>query len=232
MLCIKFSVLQLYRRIFFVSKAFNVAYWAIGGFVLGYSIAQTFAAIFQCVPIRVLWDPTAEGHCIDASLAATLLAAFNVVTDVAILILPMPILWSMQMSVQQKLQITGMFLLGGFVCVASIYRCVVIHTLSTTDPTWQDVPTDVWTMAELGVAIIAACLPTFKPLFSWRQRRRSSNSAMTTLGEPKGQSNANLSLQQSHSNPAQSANFQHLGVLSGLDDLENAKKSTFRLQGW
>ncbi|KAG8534136.1 uncharacterized protein KY384_000980 [Bacidia gigantensis] len=154
MLCIKYSILCLYYRIFFVSRGFTIAVWVIGAFVMGYSIAQTFAAIFQCTPVPALWDPYTHGHCIDTSLAATVMAAFNVATDFAILILPMPILWQMQIPSRRKLQIMGIFLLGGFVCVASVYRCVVIHTLSPSDPTWSDVPTVLWTMAELGVAIV------------------------------------------------------------------------------
>ena len=232
MFCIKASILYLYRRVFFVSRGFNIALWAIGLFVFGYSVAQTFAAIFQCVPIPAVWDPKVKGDCINTSLAATILAAFNVATDFAILILPMPILWQLRMPTQQKLQIMGMFLLGGFVCFASIYRCVVIHDLSLVDPTWSFVSINTWTMVELGIAIVSACLPTLRPLFSRTLKKLGSNSEQGGATTAMQQSSPSLSLHQSSSNPAQSSKFAHLGVLGDLSDLENGKRGNVRVENW
>lgn len=114
LVCIKASLLYLYYRVFFVSRTFIITLWAVGIFVVCYSIPQIFCAIFQCTPIDANWDPTVKvNFCINIDVAATVLAGLNVLTDFALLILPMPLLYQLQMPTTQKYQIMGTFLLGG-----------------------------------------------------------------------------------------------------------------------
>lgn len=51
-------------------------------------------------------------------------------------------------------------------CIISAVR---IHTLrqaaETSDPNWNNVDAAVWSFLELAIAIIAACLPTLRPIF-------------------------------------------------------------------
>ena len=65
------------------------------------------------MPIDSNWTPGKPHYCINTALGATIIAAFNVLTDFMILILPMPLLYKLQQPTKQKLQIMGMFLLGG-----------------------------------------------------------------------------------------------------------------------
>ncbi|CAF9922359.1 MAG: hypothetical protein ALECFALPRED_002066 [Alectoria fallacina] len=113
MFAIKASILYLYKRVFFVSRNFVIVLWVVGVFVACYSITQVFAAIFQCMPIDSNWNPVVKHYCINTDIGATIIAAFNVLTDFAILILPMPLLYKLQKPMKQKIQIMGMFLLGG-----------------------------------------------------------------------------------------------------------------------
>ena len=110
---IKASILVLYHRVFFVSRHFTKMLWAVGIFVLGYSGVLGGASLIQCLPLGYIWDPSIKGYCLKIPLAATILAVFNVITDFIILFMPMPVLWKLQMERKEKLQIMGMFLLGG-----------------------------------------------------------------------------------------------------------------------
>ena len=112
-MAIKFSILYLYHRIFFVVRSFTITLWAVGIFIICYCIMQSFASIFQCMPIYSNWEVGVEHYCINVDLGATILAALNVLTDFVILILPMPLLYKLQKPLKQKLQIMGIFLLGG-----------------------------------------------------------------------------------------------------------------------
>ena len=82
-------------------------------------IVQIFSGIFQCVPIEAAWNPAVEGHCINLSTVLVVGASMDIVTDFVILLLPMPQLWCLQVSTKQKIQLTGIFLLGG-VCVVEV----------------------------------------------------------------------------------------------------------------
>ncbi|MCJ1428315.1 hypothetical protein MMC29_006224, partial [Sticta canariensis] len=84
-----------------------------GDFILAYTIAAIFVVIFQCEPVHGFWDVQIKAKCIDFSVPATFGASFNVVTDFLTLTLPMPLIWKLQMSGRRKLQMAGIFLLGG-----------------------------------------------------------------------------------------------------------------------
>lgn len=108
----KISILLLYRRIF-TSDKFHRVLWCVGGFVLAFAITAIFLQIFQCTPIEAIWYTNIERHCVDISASYIAMGTINIVTDVAILCLPMPQLWQLQMSRTRKVQMIGMFLLGG-----------------------------------------------------------------------------------------------------------------------
>lgn len=110
---IKFSTLLLYRRIFDSNKKLTIACWVIAGVVANYSIAQIFMSIFECTPVHKAWDPATPGTCLDTFVAATSPAAINVVADIATVFLPMPLIWSMQLQWKRKVQLLGIFMLGG-----------------------------------------------------------------------------------------------------------------------
>lgn len=75
--------------------------------------SATIVAVFQCSPIAYTWDKTIKGRCLDMPMLYQLGAAYNVFTDFAILILPMPIVWHLQMPKSKKIAVTGVFLMGG-----------------------------------------------------------------------------------------------------------------------
>ena len=150
---IKASILVLYHRVFFVSRRFTRMLWGVGIFVIGYSGVLGGASLIQCLPLNYIWDRSVKGYCLDIPLAATILAVFNVLTDVIILVMPMPMLWKLQMKKREKLQIMGMFLLGGLyvplhaiiylsrenanmnsVSFCSFWRAVIIHLEDWEDP--------------------------------------------------------------------------------------------------
>lgn len=63
------------------------------------------------------------------------------------------------------------------VCVASTVRIYYLNGLfQNLDATWWMGPTVAWSSIEPSVAIISACLPTFAPLFRFRQSKRSGSS--------------------------------------------------------
>ena len=84
------------------------------------------SALFQCVPIEAIWNPSIKGQCVKVQLAATIFGVFNVATDFALLILPLPLLWKLQMANRLKLQTIGIFCLGGlYVSLALRLRLLI-----------------------------------------------------------------------------------------------------------
>ena len=61
-----------------------------------------------------------------------------------------------------------MFACTGFVCVIAIVRLKILARANrqTNDPTWALVPVAVWSAAEPAMGVIAACLPSLRPLLA------------------------------------------------------------------
>lgn len=61
-----------------------------------------------------------------------IMGSLNVATDVTTLCLPMPLLWSLKISVERRLQVMSMFLLGGlYVLVKVLMMIIVVTNLKT-----------------------------------------------------------------------------------------------------
>jgi len=160
---IKLSILLLYHRIF-VSPRFTRALWATGIFLVSWCFASAMVDIFQCVPVQALWDPTIPHKCVNVDGELIAVSLLNVISDVLILILPLPMLWGLHTTTQRKWQLTGLFLMGSLVCVGSIVRTVYSSQVSLTDASWDNTKPAMWSAVEINLAIVSACLPTLRPL--------------------------------------------------------------------
>ena len=121
--CVKISCLLLYRRIF-PNHRFRIILWIIGTIVFLYNWVVLFLAIFQCQPIQATWDPSIQGaKCIKFNIIGTAFAVVNSITDVVTCLLPLPMLWGLQLPKSKKVQLMAIFLLCGlYVQSLSCYR--------------------------------------------------------------------------------------------------------------
>ncbi|KAF1961785.1 hypothetical protein CC80DRAFT_392505, partial [Byssothecium circinans] len=87
----------------------------------------------------------------------------NILADLLILSLPVKEVIHLQMSRSSKTLVCGMFLLGGFVIIASGLRVYFMLDMDLMDMTWTYQGVGLWTAVELDVAVISACLPLIRP---------------------------------------------------------------------
>lgn len=70
-------------------------------------------AVLMCTPEALNWDATImNGHCGNKFAAYLAVGIGNLVTDLVIIILPMPFVWQLQLRNTQKLGIMGIFGIG------------------------------------------------------------------------------------------------------------------------
>ncbi|ORY57009.1 uncharacterized protein BCR38DRAFT_355377 [Pseudomassariella vexata] len=163
-LLIKSSLLYMYYRIFGISQRFTKILWATWSLVVTYFITCVILSIFSCHPVSLLWDRSQPGNCIDEVNFFRSNGIVNMLLDVIVFCLPLPMVWRLHMGFRQRLVSTGIFLLGGFVCVVSILRIITFDHMNPTDFTYTNVHTGIWSLVEQSTAILCACLPTLKPL--------------------------------------------------------------------
>lgn len=82
-------------------------------FIASYSIGLLFSFIFSCTPMERNYNALiTTGSCIDAPALYIATAAFNVVSDIMLFILPIPMVYGLQMPLKQKLGLFFVFGIG------------------------------------------------------------------------------------------------------------------------
>ncbi|ORY12436.1 hypothetical protein BCR34DRAFT_600651 [Clohesyomyces aquaticus] len=180
---IKFSILHLYHRIF-PAKSIKFVGIGIAAVVTGAALASAIALGLLCRPLSSMW--TNQGgvgdNCIDLSALAMATGIINILTDVAILCLPIRPLLGLKAPMLVRAGLIGTFLLGGCVCIASIIRTIIVGHSPLEDTSWNLGPGAIWTVIEIHVGIVSACLPVLRPLFIKRNTHSSPGSNRTPNG--------------------------------------------------
>ncbi|KAI9841661.1 MAG: hypothetical protein M1837_000455 [Sclerophora amabilis] len=149
-------------------------------------LALTLLNIFQCRPVGAVFGSKPQGSekCLDILELYLSSSPVNIITDLAILFLPMPILTGIMLPRKQKTILVVTFGLGGFVAVVDVIRIAYLQQASLSrirdqsdksdvgsriggygDFAWYASLSFMWTAVEVNVGIICACIPTLKPLF-------------------------------------------------------------------
>jgi fucose permease len=175
----KTSILIFYLRmakntqiILRVSSYVTLAIVNIAGVVL------TFMNAFQCRPIYAAYTPHTQGKCISIVTLYLCSAPVNVITDLAILVLPIPVLTGMRLPRKQKTVLVFTFALGIFVTIIDVIRIYYLQKAldaqayliskerlgTSLDFAWTASMALMWSAVEVNVGIVCACIPTLRPL--------------------------------------------------------------------
>ncbi|KAL4901223.1 hypothetical protein BDW74DRAFT_86925 [Aspergillus multicolor] len=164
---IKISMLLLYLRIFPHQKL-RIATFIMIAVVSMWGIAYTIAIIFNCTPRSygwLKWDGEHQGKCLNQSAMQISHAILNIVFDVIVICLPLPVLLKLNMSKTKKTGVCLMFLTGLVVTALSIIRLTTtFNFLKSMNPTRDFVPVCVWSVLEIDLGIICACFPGMRAL--------------------------------------------------------------------
>ena len=111
---VKFTFLTQYYRVFRVKKMQKII--LVAGVLVGcWALSQLLIVIFNCNPVNKFWDQSVPGYCIPNLPFWYINAAGNIVTDVTIFVLPLPVLRHLNLQRSQKILLIGIFSIGFFV---------------------------------------------------------------------------------------------------------------------
>ncbi|KAJ6443608.1 hypothetical protein O9K51_04787 [Purpureocillium lavendulum] len=161
---IKLSLLFLYGRVF-PSPRFRALLYATGGLLVVWATATLFLTVFTCHPIESFW--THEGKCMDFKMAGIGYSIVNIGTDFAVWLMPIPIMWRVQLPLAQKIALSIIFLLGLFDCGAALGRPISMLAKQKEDTTWEFASGVKWGIIEICTGIICTCLPAMRTIFSF-----------------------------------------------------------------
>jgi hypothetical protein len=130
MLCtgfVKLSLLAFYLQLS-PQKWFRISICVSIAIVACYTIIITFLMLFNCNPPKKQYDfHVVGGSCIDAAILYMATAVSNIITDIILFVLPLPMVYQLHMPRIQKAGAVVVFGIGSL----SVVRCN--HALQLTD---------------------------------------------------------------------------------------------------
>ena len=112
---IKLSVLSFYLRVFFANSTLHRATKATAAIVCAWTVANVLQVSIICRTfVKLEWAPGLIHKAVCSKHIASYVAigSFNIITDVVILVLPLPILWKLDTSRATKSGLTIIFFMG------------------------------------------------------------------------------------------------------------------------
>ncbi|KAF7719103.1 MFS-type L-fucose-proton symporter [Penicillium ucsense] len=182
LMAVKTSILIFYLTLTRNNKIFQIANYVTLAVVNAAGFALTMVNVFQCHPFSASFVPGVPNGatCIDIVTLYLSSSPVNIVTDLAILFLPIPILTQMRLPFKQKVILVVTFSFGFFVAVVDVIRIAflqraaiskslaleTIHLQNNTDAdfSWYASLSFMWSVVEVNISIICGCVPSLKPL--------------------------------------------------------------------
>lgn len=121
----KLSIIFLVRRILYIVGPWQKVTTALIVFTVAWGITNIVGNALQCLPPRYFWERTIDGRCPDNQEAfAITMGALAVAEDVALLAIPIAVVWRMKLSRPEKIRITILFGFGGMYVLLISVRVV------------------------------------------------------------------------------------------------------------
>src|SRR2546423_3647415 len=146
--------------------------WSIMILASLFGIAFAAQIIAQCEPTSFYWAAErlpSEGHCLNPHIMAGFTYAHAVVSSVGdwtFGILPAFLVSGLNMNMRSKISVFLVLALANIGSVATLIRIKAIHQIAkSTDFLYENFDLAIWSSVEISIAIIAASVATYRPLF-------------------------------------------------------------------
>ncbi|KAL8645954.1 MAG: hypothetical protein Q9226_007069, partial [Calogaya cf. arnoldii] len=174
----KASILLLYHRLFIVDGSKKTgtwwAIWSVFWYNLLYALALVLTVTTQCVG-----KPTAiaeRGECLNQYAVLICASVINVLSDLMILIIPVTVIWGLQMAKSKKIRLSFLFAFGSLGVIASLGRLgYQVHEAKRPNHTVIVMVLLMLNIVEQMVGIIVACMPVFPSLIRHISEKRSGS---------------------------------------------------------
>ncbi|KAF1995417.1 hypothetical protein P154DRAFT_445456 [Amniculicola lignicola CBS 123094] len=186
---VKLSILFFYRAIASQRTFRRFVNFGIGT-VIVYTFAASLAAGFQCENPSDAWSTDAflsqfdgvpgrikKPKCYDPTRLWVFTSAFNLFSDVVILLLPIPTLLSLRVPMNKRLALIGIFSVGIMAIVASCVRMWVMALWSESPQNSAKFGSDLllWGQVETNSGIISASVPFLRLIFRRSEKKEVSD---------------------------------------------------------
>jgi hypothetical protein len=157
--CVAVFYSRLTNNLAHLKMRVHIAYVLIG---VSWAVI-TLILLFGCRPMSKYWqispNPGAICQPADSKLYVLSVLIPDILTDMYLLSIPVPLLWAVNLGLKKKLSLTALFCGVLFVIVAAVIRGVVVLTAGPEGA----VTGSAWAIREQFVSIVVANLPILQP---------------------------------------------------------------------
>ncbi|KAK1142861.1 hypothetical protein N8T08_007295 [Aspergillus melleus] len=212
----KLAVIALYYRFSELRSTWKATIIGMAIFVTSYLLVIELLFLFGCRPIPKAWNEEIDGTCVNRTSIFMAGAVASVITDIILLVIPLPVVARLQMSMRKKAWVFLILLLGSLSVVTSALRISAIVPLyHSKDQTYLFGKVALWINVECSLVIICAALPYFRQILRIhevgssgdkirRPHRTASTYQLRNTRRERGFTNlsTDLEMDDSHSHPA------------------------------
>ncbi|KAL4869194.1 hypothetical protein BDV12DRAFT_208736 [Aspergillus spectabilis] len=175
----KLALLILFYTLLSLTPFWKYLIYTIAFLISGYSIALILALIFGCSPIEKAWNPRiTEGTCISQNGVYLATAVTNTVSDLVLIMIPVPIVAKLRLGFWRRVGVVCMFGVGGLTTIMSIVRlATLMPQITTEDQPWGLAEADIFIIIEANLIVLCACLPYLRQFIRHHAPRCISESS-------------------------------------------------------
>ncbi|KAM0802195.1 hypothetical protein BDR22DRAFT_140645 [Usnea florida] len=133
-------------------------------------LAFFIVAVNACRPLSAFFDPLATYPytCINEGVFMLSFSIITIFLDFLLVLMPLPIVSTLQLSRKQRIAVNTLFALGFFVCIAGIVQAVYVNEalVKSYDETWTGWPLWIASAIEVDLGILCVSLPAIRPLLA------------------------------------------------------------------
>lgn len=161
----KFALLVFYYKLS-PQKWFRLSVIVAVVIIIGSSTGIFFSLVFACKPIAMNWDIMVPGECINRTALYIATAVANIIGDILVFMLPIPIVIHLKIPFRQKIGLMFIFSVGSLTLVTSAVRASILpEMLTSLDQTWAISYASLWIIVETNLFVICSSMPTLRKFF-------------------------------------------------------------------
>ncbi|KXJ90657.1 hypothetical protein Micbo1qcDRAFT_71885 [Microdochium bolleyi] len=185
----KLAVLALYHRIF-ATPAFRRLVMCTAAVVMVWLVGMEITLGLGCRPIEAWWA-AADGVCVNKVAFTYATNIINILLDVWIFIIPIPIICNLRTGQHKKVSLVFLFSIGLGTCAISAARLKYVFSTGTRDFTWEMTGLGILSAWEPCGGILCANLPVvYRYIVQMADRVRASLVSASNPSEVKTHSSA------------------------------------------
>ncbi|PVH82384.1 hypothetical protein DL98DRAFT_388808, partial [Cadophora sp. DSE1049] len=154
-----------------VAKKHKIIIWTVVVVFEVYGAFYFFLFVLQCRPSAYFWTQYTggKGTCIDPTITVDATYAYSAIscwTDWTLAIIPMFIVWNLQMNIRTKIGLSLILAMAALASIATIIRIPYVKDLANqADFLYATTDVAIWSTAETGIGLAACSFATLRPLF-------------------------------------------------------------------